>query len=662
MTGAPVPVSSAAAPESASADRFAVVTVLLFSLAVLFALTFAAGGVQPPGRALVSVFFFGAALAACGARGVSPRLRWPLFAPAAAAALSLPLAPIPALGYELTLQLFFYAASATLLADYISNRVVITSFAAAAVLLSLSVLFEAVQNVLLSGPAGLAQGAAGFLLGANVTATLLAASLTPLWWLFEQRKISRAAAFALGAVVAAGIVLTQSRTGWIAAACGLVVPFSRMTPRRRARVVAFGLLLLAAGALAYVPRFLAKLDPGYITNMQRWSMMRGVSEAFRDAPWLGFGPWSFPVIGQRYLTWPKWELHPHSLPLRVLFETGLVGVFAWLACLWSGLRKVPSRPADAIAFGVVAAILGGSITDDVLWIPFASMLFFTALGAGIPGPLIRARAAYAVLPALGLMACGLLPLAHAAWPGGPLEPVSLALVRAVTEDRIPDFAGWREDPTALRATAYKALHRGDTRVAENFLRAAHVADSRMIFVPTLFDLAWLRRADGRETDAEMLLREARLVAPVLTARFSGETEPVVASWLDRHYGIEFPEPSAISAGMLEPVNDVLDWRHYRYEGAQALASGDTERARDLLRRAWRLGTRQYGTDPVLCRFLAEAFPENAANWRARAAARDGAAFPYRVFAPLIFRQPVTGDVENSPWWKDRMERPRGTAR
>ena len=148
-----------------------------------------------------------------------------------------------------------------------------------------------------------------------------------------------------------------------------------------------------------------------------------------------------------------------------------------------------------------------------------------------------------------------------------------------------------------------------------------------------------------------MIETTRELAPVLAAWFLRESRPVEPSFIDRHYGIEFPDPFAIAPSMVPADGDVLSWRHYRYLGARALLEDDRPRARRLLEKAHLLALQQYGTDAVLCRLYAEAAPEFAAELQKRAEARRDPALPYRVFAPLMYRHRIFSTGDNSSWWR-----------
>jgi hypothetical protein len=672
---------------------------LALGAAIVLSYTTTIGGLNPDGRVIALGLILLAALSS------NTAMRPALWGPALAAVASLAVAPIPGLGWETVFQLFFFAAAGSVLGGALDRPIVSGSLLLAGTALALSVIAEAAGHFALLGRNGLGLGAAGFLMGANVSAIALAAALSAAASLFAgvggvtgatgaagASGVSGAEEFAGGAaagqvgprrflsiaagiVIASGIVLTGSRTGLIAAAAGLIPLAIQLPPRFRRALFAGFIGCLFAGAFLYLPRFLAKLDPAFITNAQRFSMIHGVFDAAAERPFAGFGPGAFPILGQRFLTWPKWELHPHSLPLRILFESGLVGVIGWGWLVVSAMRgaKRALKESRALSLSVACALAAGSVTDDALWIPALGAIFFLAVaglfevGATVAGgggkPRLAggerrafpARAAMTALIAITGIAAGILPALEERVPGIAFAPNLRAIDRAVERGDEPDFAGWREDPMSLRVGAYARWSRGDRSGAIELVERARALDPSMILGPHLLDRVWMEEARGDTAAARRILDEARRVAPVLTARYCGETTASERSWIDRHYGIEFPDASIITAKTMIKVEDPLDWRRYRYEAAAAWERGDTNAARSFLERASTLAASQYGRDPVLLRLRAALYPEAAAALLKSARIRSAPSYPYRVFAPLVYRRRPATTGENSPWWSSRME-------
>lgn len=583
---------------------------LLLALAVILGLTSSKGGIYPWGRFTMGGLLLAAALLRpCR---LHPALLLPLFAALAVWPLSL----VPRLGFQENMTLAFVTCAAGSLIPEVRSRYFLIAVVLGAVPLAVSVIFETGINVIMIGAPGFGLSAGGLLGGANVTAVALAMGMISLWYLQGPK--------AIGVLLAFAFLCTGSRTGWIALLGGAVLPFLEMPSERKKQAITVLALLFIFGIALQLPRFIDRLDPHYITNSQRISMISGVAHAFLEHPIFGHGAWTFPIVGQRYLTWPKWELHPHSFPLRVLFESGLIGAMAWGAFFLVIWRRVKG-PLGAILLTIAA----GSLTDDLLWIPLFSAVFFLS-AAGILGP-GEWRLPRFFLAAMGIVAA-IGPLVHEHVRNFPLQPISHLIDEATTAGTLPQYRGWQEDPWALRIAGYHHLHSGDTATAMSYFERALVRDPHMIFAPHLLDL-------GR-------FDEAREIAPVLTAWYLGDTIAPSPTPLDWHYGIE----SARSTLTAVAWSDPKDWRYYRARGASALAGGDTEHARALFQTSFFLAQKQYGTDPILCRLAAQVMPENREQLLDLASRRERPSYPYSIFAPLIYRHSVLSSGENSGWW------------
>jgi hypothetical protein len=128
------------------------------------------------------------------------------------------------------------------------------------------------------------------------------------------------------------------------------------------------------------------------TSGQRYDLWRVAMDEFRSAPLTGVGEGSYP---QRYYVERKTDRNlstPHSLPIAVLAETGLIGLLLLLALPvaavvavargWPELPPESRRHASALLAG--AAVLLGQATVDWLWqIPAMAGLGLTCLALGV---------------------------------------------------------------------------------------------------------------------------------------------------------------------------------------------------------------------------------------------------------------------------------------
>lgn len=237
----------------------------------------------------------------------------------------------------------------------------------------------------------------------------------------------------------AGLLLTRSRAGLLALAAGTVVTaairLQRPAPAAQARRrdfsrAALALLLIAAllaTALA-IPRAVRALE-----REPRLALWAGTAQMVRAHPLLGVGPGAF------YLDFPSWRpaeyallggvaditINPHSHPLRVAAETGLVGLAAWLAVLAAAADAARRPPHDGLRRAAVAGVLlllAQNAVDQNLGIPIGRFWLALLLGLAAsrpdaePAPAPRQPAAVTraltALAAVALLAAGVLrPLA-----------------------------------------------------------------------------------------------------------------------------------------------------------------------------------------------------------------------------------------------------------
>ncbi len=165
----------------------------------------------------------------------------------------------------------------------------------------------------------------------------------------------------------AGIYATGSRGGALAGAAAIVV-VAWLSGNRRVRigaaasVVAAGLLLLLFTAQASSSA--SRTVSGRTTeNLIAWSM-------FKDHPLVGVGPDQYPTLYGLYT--PKIgndnrpEREPHSLPLQVLAEQGIVGVVGWIGAIIfltrvTYRRRVWQDPTGRIVILSIVTYLLGSL-------------------------------------------------------------------------------------------------------------------------------------------------------------------------------------------------------------------------------------------------------------------------------------------------------------
>lgn len=193
-----------------------------------------------------------------------------------------------------------------------------------------------------------------------LTLAMLAAAA--LWLTRRDGDPGWAAALAW-ALIAAGLIASQSRAGLAAAAAGhllllgLAVRGRWLAPRT---AVLWGAGLLAAAGLAAVAAGaggrLADLPADLAHRTVIW---QAALAAIAERPWIGHGLGSFPHVFELYR--PAAAAQPvvsaHSGPLEWAVELGVPGALAWLAVLaGAAVATLRARPAGAAALAGLPAL------------------------------------------------------------------------------------------------------------------------------------------------------------------------------------------------------------------------------------------------------------------------------------------------------------------
>ena len=194
----------------------------------------------------------------------------------------------------------------------------------------------------------------------------------------------------------AGIYATGSRGGALAGGVAIVA-VALLSGDRRVRVgglaaiVAAGLLLLLFSAQASSSE--SRTVSGRTTeNLIAWAM-------FKDYPVVGVGPDQYPVLYTQYThrigNDTRAEREPHSLPLQILAEQGLVGVLGWIGAAIFLIRltlrrRVWDDPVGRIVILSILTYLFGSLFLHgselrLLWI-LAGLLIVMATTEPPPRP------------------------------------------------------------------------------------------------------------------------------------------------------------------------------------------------------------------------------------------------------------------------------------
>ena len=322
---------------------------------------------------------------------------------------------------------------------------------------------------------------------------------------------------------------------------------------RRVVVGAFLVVGLAAAVTIVSSGPTSRLSDGLASG--RYDLWRVAALEFADRPIQGVGADNFAVGYARERHGREEPLYPHSIELRLLAQTGLVGTglfvgflaFAVAAALRS--RRIDATRAALASAGLVSFsywLAHGSI--DWFWeIPALAAPAFAVLGlAGGLSPAEPGRVGRAPRPPRAILALAAAGLAAAS--------VSYALPWLAARDVEAAVAGWRNDPAfALdrleRARGLNVLSSepdvvagvlarrlGDReRAGEAFRRAVDRAPSD--WYPRV-ELAVLELEAGRRAAALAQLERARRLSPLEPSTrallaLARRNEPVPASLVER---------------------------------------------------------------------------------------------------------------------------------
>jgi hypothetical protein len=186
----------------------------------------------------------------------------------------------------------------------------------------------------------------------------------------------RLPSIAVSTITLAALVLTQTRSSWLAAFASGIVVFSVL--RRKWLPVFIGAVALAVllGPSAYRERIKTIFDPGFRTNVQRINMLKGGISIFREHPVIGTGPVDLGEIYKEHMPPEAVHIHGHmhNIFLHVAVTVGSLGLAAFVWLLFSMFRmagrilKLDLPPPDrALAAGSLGAMSGFVINGMFDW-------------------------------------------------------------------------------------------------------------------------------------------------------------------------------------------------------------------------------------------------------------------------------------------------------
>lgn len=165
------------------------------------------------------------------------------------------------------------------------------------------------------------------------------------------------------------LVLTFSRSAWIAIALGLLGIFIWMmcqrSNHRRTFFITGALVLLTLVAMAFsvreviAPRFVAESRLEKMSMDERWQSLQEGWSSFLARPFVGTGPGA-------YLFANESRIPPHHAALLALTEFGLIGMIGlYLLALWFFLGR--SLQANPWVYASWPAILSLAFFDHYVW-------------------------------------------------------------------------------------------------------------------------------------------------------------------------------------------------------------------------------------------------------------------------------------------------------
>jgi O-antigen ligase len=347
-------------------------------------LTLAAGGILA-----------GAGLVA-GGRSLGA-LRWPVLAVAAAAVVAAAFSVAPSVSlagaygrYESLPVRLAYLGLLCGAAWLGERRRTVAGFLLGCGIASVETLYQAATHALPRPDGNLGNAN---LLGALLAMALPLAAARAI----DAKPAARRAWVALGALLAAGLVVSTSRSGWLGALLGLGVLAAFLAPRSRLWLaLAAGAAAVALGAAAIALTPLRDLNDD--TGGARPAVWRDAAAVVAERPLQGWGEDTMGLVFGRHQDgdWARGHNldRAHAMPLDLAASQGLLGVTAcaWLfGAWWVVVWRRRAEPGVAGLAGAAAAYLAWALVNFD-WAP-ATAAFWLLAGTAAgqrSGPPLRA--------------------------------------------------------------------------------------------------------------------------------------------------------------------------------------------------------------------------------------------------------------------------------
>ena len=189
-------------------------------------------------------------------------------------------------------------------------------------------------------------------------------------------KKMRIFSMAAAAVSFGALVLTQTRSSWLAMFVSGIVILTVLRRRWIPVYLAVLTALVLLGPSAYRERISTMFDPQFRTNIQRINMIRGGTSIFREHPVIGTGPVDLGDIYREHM--PPGAVyvhgHMHNIFLHVAVTLGATGLaaFVWLLAamfriVGRNLRLDLPPPDRALVAGSLGAMTGFIVNGMFDW-------------------------------------------------------------------------------------------------------------------------------------------------------------------------------------------------------------------------------------------------------------------------------------------------------
>jgi O-antigen ligase len=181
----------------------------------------------------------------------------------------------------------------------------------------------------------------------------------------------------LSALLAAvALFFSFTRSSWLGMTAAAVTIVSVM---RRRLLIVVAIVIIAAVLILPAPyraRVTSIWDPNYRTNVQRFEMLRGGWEMFKDHPWFGVGTMDLADTYRRYMPPGAVHVHGHlhNIFLQVAATMGIVGlalfcylIYAFFKLMIGNVRRSLDHPERAWVIGSLGAFVGFIVNGLFEW-------------------------------------------------------------------------------------------------------------------------------------------------------------------------------------------------------------------------------------------------------------------------------------------------------